>query len=536
MKIERYLRFATLVFLAGWLLHAGALQAQQSQDLGAFWNDGNAFGEGDDRLLQTLQAQQAKIAEQEERIRRLEAAMNGNVVPVQATQPSPTPIEAEAGVEFAKPIVVCPEVEGNVAPVIIGGQYRLMFNASNYDWHSEELSDDQRSQTFFNQRFRTWLTVRPNDQVEGYLQVEMGHIAWGENYDYPKTYVGPRFPGADDRVGIELRRGYLTYRAEPWGVFRAGILGEQDRFDQTLFSSDWDFNLGGLVWERTCSMLGDADFRLGLFAVTEGDYQAADDTLLLTLDVDWNACENRNFGVSAYYLSDRGEYSYPTVDGYDESWDVWLGARTRFELWGFPLHAFALYNFGERRDSETLPLFQHDGVGLKLETGPVPVGSGAISAQVLYSSGDGDPDPYYSTEFRTVAQSERDNFGAQGYWSYLVITSPDGPSDVNDLGVGLQNRGLGLFTVQMQYVFPVFERLDGRLAAGWLRSDVRRPASGSFDMGTEIANVYTLDLGGGLTADMGAAVFWPGNFYKSSSAAASPDTLYEAFTRLQLVF
>ncbi|RMF90179.1 MAG: hypothetical protein D6741_17140 [Planctomycetota bacterium] len=536
MKTGRHLWLAAGVFWAGWLLCAGALQSQQPHDLGAFWAEEAAVDDSGERVLKTLQAQQAKIAEQERRIRRLEAALNGSIVPTQAMQPSPLPAEEEENLELLEPVVVCPQPDGNVSPVTIGGQYRLMFNASNYDWHAEELSDDQRSQTFFNQRFRTWLTVRPNDQVEGYLQVEMGHIAWGENYDYPKTYVGPRFPGADDRVGIELRRGYLTYRSEPWGVFRAGILGEQDRFDQTLFSSDWDFNLGGLAWERTWYLLGEADFRLGLFAVTEGDYQAADDTLLLTLDMDWSPCENRNLGVSAYYLSDRGGYSYPTVDEYDESWDVWLGVRTRVELWGIPLHAFALYNFGERRDSDATPLFQHDGVGLKLETGPLPMGPGSLSAQVLYSSGDGDPDPYYSTEFRTVAQSERDNFGAQGYWSYLVTTSPDGPSDVNDLGVGLQNRGLGLFTVQMQYVFPVFERLDGRVAAGWLRSDVRRPASGSFDMGTEIANVYTLDLGGGLTADMGAAVFWPGNFYKASAAAASPDTLYEAFTRLQLVF
>lgn len=55
-------------------------------------------------------------------------------------------------------------------------------------------------------------------------------------------------------------------------------------------------------------------------------------------------------------------------------------------------------------------------------------------------------------------------------------------------------------------------------------------------MGTEIGHDFTLDFGGGLKADMGAAVLFTGDFYKASALSPTPATLYEAFTRLQLEF
>ncbi len=46
-------------------------------------------------------------------------------------------------------------------------------------------------------------------------------------------------------------------------------------------------------------------------------------------------------------------------------------------------------------------------------------------------------------------------------------------------------------------------------------------------MGTELANVFTFDFGGGLIADFGASVLFTGDFYKTSPAAPRPDNLYE---------
>ena len=414
----------------------------------------------------------------------------------------------------------------------VGGQYRLMFNSANFSFHPLTLDNSQQSQTFFNQRFRTWLTVRPNDNVAGHLEVEMGHILWGTNFDFPKTYART----VDDHIGIELRKGYLDYETDRLGRLRGGIQGWQDHFGQTLVSSDWDFSVGGLSWERVFPPLADMEMRFGIFSLYEGDVDAADDTVLMTLDLDWAVSETRSVGFSVYYLSDRGIYSYPTADPYDSSWDVWIGLRASTQWWSIPINGFAIYNPGERKELGGGPTFVHRGAALKLEAGPVPLGAGKLSFQTLYSTGDDNPNDNYSGEFRTIAQSFRDNFGAQGYWSYLVLTSPDGPSDVNDLGVSLQNRGFGLFTVQMKYDYPIFGRLSGLFAAGWLRAADNNFVSDANELGTELVNKFTLDFGGGLKADFGAAVLFTGDFYKASPAAAHPDNLWEAFARTQLEF
>lgn len=100
----------------------------------------------------------------------------------------------------------------------------------------------------------------------------------------------------------------------------------------------------------------------------------------------------------------------------------------------------------------------------------------------------------------------------------------------------MQNRGCGLFAVQTKYDYPISRRLSGTIAVGWLRSDTPNPANGSTNMGIELGDNFTLDFGGGLKADLGAAVLFTGDFYKPSAIAPRPDTLYEAFARVQLEF
>jgi hypothetical protein len=423
--------------------------------------------------------------------------------------------------------------DGSCYPrIIIGGQYRVMFNAANYEYHPVSISDNQPSQAFINERLRTWMTVQTSDNVEAYVQAQMGGYLWGENYDLPKTFTAPGT--ADDQVGVMLRYGYLSYHNDGLGRLQVGIQPWQDSFSQTLFSSDWDFSVGGFSWVRKSPELGDTVTKFGIFELVEGDAELVDQSYLLTLDVDRPVGDNDSIGFSAYFLPDRGGYSYPTpvFAPYRSAWDVWLGARYRLGLPVLPINGFAIYNMGEREDFGNTPTFQHDGVALKLEAGALQVGPGKVSWQTLYATGGDTP----GGGFRTVAQSARDNFGEEGYWSYLMLASPQGYTDVNDMGVSLQNRGYGLLTVQTKYDYPIFGRLSGTLAAGWMRSDRPNPANGSTDMGTELGNDFTLDFGGGLKADMGVAVLFTGDFYKATPDAVHPENLYEAFTRLQLEF
>jgi hypothetical protein len=201
-----------------------------------------------------------------------------------------------------------------------------------------------------------------------------------------------------------------------------------------------------------------------------------------------------------------------------------------------PVNGFFLYNFGDRTDATGAVVFKHNGFAAKAEAGPLPLGPGKLSAQVLYATGSSTPGFGDTSEFRTVAQSYRDNFGAQGYWSCLHLTSPNGPDDVQDLGVSLQDRGLGLFTVQAKYDLPLTPKLTSTTAAGWLRSAKANPTSGSSNIGTELAQQFTYDFGGGLKLDTGVAWLITGDFYKPGPFASTPRELYEVFARLQLEF
>lgn len=501
------------------------------------------------RLL--LQHQQQQLHQQATRIEQLESQFQ--ISPARAKEASLIPSEFATGSGQITPLSFGCDSNGSCSDCkcqsysgccgcrcyplfILGGQYRIMFNGANFDFHDATITDDQRSQSFFNQRFRTWLTIQTRENVEGYVQVEMGHIAWGENFEFPKTYVGPRFPPADDRVGIELRRGYLTYTSDVHGRWRVGIQDWQDSFDQTLASSDWDFNVGGLSWLTTVPALGNMRMLAGAFVLYEGIIGQADDALLWTVDGDWEAENGNKFGWSVHVVTDHDQYSHPTVPPYDSSWDMWAGIRGTLQTSLVPLHAFFIYNHGERDELGGGPDFEHSGFALKVETGPTPFWFGELRFQGLYSTGEDDPADRSSSEFRTVAQSVRDNFGAQGYWSYLAITSPHGPSDVNDLGVSLQNRGLGLFTAQAAFDYEINDCLSAVLSVGWLNSEQPNPTSDSRDMGTEVLKMFTYDFGGGLKADVGAAVLFTGDFYKPAPLAPSPDTLWEAFSRVQLEF
>jgi hypothetical protein len=429
----------------------------------------------------------------------------------------------------------------------LGGQYRVLPNFSNFFFQSPTISDNQPTENFANQRLRLWLTVMPNDNVEGYVQMQVGGFLWGQNFEFPKTFNGPIFsalgiPPHGDRVGIMLRRAWLGYKDDEYGRFRIGILDWHDSFGDTLASSDYEFDVAGVDWVKEFPEFGKLRLWLGAFVLTDEalltdstDIAGAHDAYLFTLDADQPLGSCYSIGGSIYYLADHGQYSYPTNVPYRSSWDLWLGLRARAKWDPVPVNAFVIYNPGQRDDLDGTE-FRHNGWAAKVEAGPVAVGPGKLSAQVLWASGDSNPGTGSSDEFRTIAQTYRDNFGAQGYWSYLYLTSPNGPADVKDLGVSLQNRGYGLFTIQTKYEYPICHRLSGITAFGYLWADSANVISGSKDIGPELAQQFTFDFGGGLKADFGVAVLFTGDFYRASPVAPEPNTLYEVFCRVQLEF
>ena len=179
--------------------------------------------------------------------------------------------------------------------------------------------------------------------------------------------------------------------------------------------------------------------------------------------------------------------------------------------------------------------WRHTGWSTKVATS-LAAGRGTVRLQGLHATGDDGGDPSRSGEFRTIAQSVRDDLGAQAYWSLVGLTSPRGPSDVNDLGIGLQNGGLGLRTLQAGYEHPLAERWTGYVAAGWLRSDAAHPANGSTAIGTELLAEARWAMGAMMALEVGASVLLAGDYFKPDAASSAPATLHQVYSRWQLAF
>ena len=414
-----------------------------------------------------------------------------------------------------------------------GGQFRVMANANNVGFHPISVPADPEAEAFVNQRFRPDFGVRTNEEVSAWMQLEFGHIPWGQDFEQTKTFTGPRFPGAadptGDRVGVELRRAWIRYEPGERSRWTAGIQGWSDRFGALLADAEWAFQPGGLVWQGGSEVW---DLRASALSLWEGDTRVADDAVLAGLDADRRLGSN-SLGASLYYLWDGGSYTWPTLPAYDNAWDLWGGLRWSREAGEGLWQAWAVLNHGVREDAG-VPAARHTGLAAALRRTGLPLGGGFLDFQALGSSGDDSPAADGASTFRTIAQSARDGLGAQGYWSWLVVSSPNGPSDVADLGLGLQNQGAGLLTLQARYRQPLGSSVEAALAAGWLRAAADLP-SGSADLGFETAGSLGFDLGGGLRLEVAAGWLFAGDGLAATGGPA-PGDLWEVSARLQLEF
>ncbi len=346
----------------------------------------------------------------------------------------------------------------------------------------------------------------------------------------------PAGRGALVRAGVlpwEDRFGERPTFADPlWGINRVATGGAP------LANSDWDFSVSGVTLEVYA---GDAwHYALGALLL-DRDARAGggqDGSWLLTVDLD-REIGSSLWGASVYYLRDDAGYSYGGFGGpaaasgaaVERSRDLWVGGRAHVEHAGGSTGVFLILNSGE------IPAlgWSHAGWSAKVAT-TFPAGRGAVHLQGLYATGDDGADPNRSGEFRTIAQSVRDGLGAQAYWSLVGLTSPRGPSDVNDLGIGLQNGGLGLRTLQAGYEHPVADRWTAYLAAGWLRADAPRPANGSTAIGTELLAEARWGMGAMMALEFGASVLLAGDYFKPDAAALVPAALHQVYSRWQLEF
>ncbi len=443
-----------------------------------------------------------------------------------------------------------------------GTQFRLTGNQANFGFHDRTVGSDPPGSDFLNQRLRAWVNVHDREECRygAYVQLQAGGIELGSGREFAKTFgVTPGRLGGTDQTGVALRRGFLWYKPSANSLLRAGVLSWEDRFGERptfgdplwavdrhdtaqapLANSVWDFNVGGITFEATAHESW--HYALGAL-ILQRDSRAGDgDSWLLTADVD-RTVGSSIWGASVYYVRDHAgnifcafggpASSYGRVPGefIQRSNSLWVGGRGHLEHDGGSTALFLIMNRGETPDYN----WSHTGWAAKVATA-LEAGAGTAHLRVLYSTGNAGNDPTRSGEFRTIAQTARNNRGAGSYWSLLGLTSPRGPSDGNDLGIGLQNDGLGLLTLQGGYEQPVSDGWTAFLAAGWLRADQPNPLSGSPDIGTELLAEARWQMASPLALDIGGSVLLTGDFFRAGLTAPAPAALYELYSRWQLEF
>lgn len=384
-----------------------------------------------------------------------------------------------------------------------GIQYRVMYNNSNIQ--------SNKQYDFFRQRLRLSLNVKTEEGVGGFLQLE-----------YRKRFGQS---GAFNRLDARgVRYGYLYFPVGP-GTVLAGVLPANDEVDQMLFSSDWDLNVGGIAYAGKVS---EVSYRLAYVRLVETNNvntYGDKDQHFLVADFDGN------LGVAKAGLHYYGTYG-KLGDANTKLNQTWIGPHIDFDAGIAKIHGVLLYNTGKIASTSTKGWLGR--LEAKGDLGPTKVGLLGI-----YSSGKGDvTNP---KGFQTV----HGLLGTQGYWQYVWLFAPQGPSDVNNIGrggIGIEpgNLGYGLTTLQAKVDIPITTGVTGTVAAAWFRSNKDMPAPGggtSKDLGTEIGGQLTVNLGRYMNLDVGYAYAFLGDAAKQNyNAPSTKDNANALFARLQLEF
>ena len=413
-----------------------------------------------------------------------------------------------------------------------GVQYRVMYNASNIPGPGGSSFADTADYDFFRQRLRLNLDLSPKDTDAGaFVQVE---FRGGSGGSAPRTTdpraLEPRLNAFNFIDARGIRFGYLYWDPAKDHRLTAGIVPESDRFGDTLFSADWDFSVGGVVYHGQEGM---ARWRIGALHTVEGvgsaDVRLVDrDGALFVADYDtaFEAIPDLELGVHAYGVTIGDSLPRGATDA------VWLGATARFGDDDHRLEAFGIVNFGSlglgtlNPDGTVAGGFDtsDDFVGFAAKVaGTTKLGDVGLRAQLIHTSGDGNG----RVDRRFV--TPQGLFGTLGYWGFTHIFTPNGPSDVNDLALEIGNGGAGLWTVQGLCTVPLCGAAEFHLSGGWFEAD--RARNGSRSMGWEVDAMVHTELATALILDVGVAHADLGGFY-----GAGADDLYEAFTRFQLQF
>jgi len=385
--------------------------------------------------------------------------------------------------------------------VSFGGQYRV----NGYVADNDDGAADR--QTAARLRIRQDIDVEFSSDFSTHLQMELG-----DTTDNLTT----------TEADVKMRHAVMMYRTGRVSI-DVGLLPLADRFGDTLFSSDWNYNPLAVSVEFG---IDPGVLRVAAGVIDEGLESAADDdTTHYQVDYWWSG-ERAGWNAGVSYV----ELSNPL----GESASHWnAGIAVNGKIRKTVLSGFVMAS----RTSGSLlgRLEDAGGLAATFEVA-MPVGAGDLSVQATHAEGAAD-----GGGFLPVMSIVR----ANGYWGYTGILTVQGPTDTGFDGdsVNLSNNGYGLDTLQVKYTLPATDRFSVQAALGWFGNT--RAAGRESTVGKEAMVMATLHLTPVLALDLGIAFAALGDGASGYHQGPAGDFNQEAgtkrnknalFTRLQAEF
>src|SRR3990172_8274797 len=165
--------------------------------------------------------------------------------------------------------VLCSVVPAMAVESTWHGQFRINYYSMNQD------KDVDAGKAAARLRWRPTWDVKVNNDVSMHMQLKIGHIQSNtSNARYEQ--------GGDPAVAI--RHAMLSFTTPvTGGKFAAGLVPMSDKFGDTLFSGDWDFNPLALSW---MGKYQNADIRLATGKLMETSPSKDDDLDAFLADID----------------------------------------------------------------------------------------------------------------------------------------------------------------------------------------------------------------------------------------------------------
>lgn len=368
---------------------------------------------------------------------------------------------------------------GTVPEVSFGGQYRINAYTLNDDDGAGDIAAARV-------RIRQNIDLKFSEQFSTHIQLNIGHITEGIDNHATNT-TGADSPGAGDRgVTVGLRHAVMNYKFSDAALLKAGLVPIPDKFGDTLFSSDWNFNPVAVVLQGNAGV----DYRAAWMKIQEngetdeigagnipagkaaGDKTDNDmDAILLDLGKDLGVA---NVGVMGLVIRTPENGIGVPSDGYETN--SWIGIRADGSAASLKWHASVVNSnvdksvFGNADDSTGWQVLA------KVDGKVDKVGWGLLG---LYTTGSDDAEDSFF--------SPQSLYRGQGYWGKTGILNIQGPTDTGMDANMLRtdNGGLGLTTVQANISSPLMDNLSGYVGAGWYQANEDNTA-GDKDIGTDV--------------------------------------------------